>query len=176
MTSGPPSSKLYTPWLNPVFTPLVSKLRSAGKSGPRRHFSITKQYSTKTCWFGTGWQKKTLITDHRITSKISFRLTQNFSYIRSSLCSRHLQSFKSLLQKLFVSLALKKCVPDELPALQAHLDPAGKVLDDPPAFLPNCTARNAPNVAYESLLYSCLWEWIHIWAWIELVLKSLWFV
>ena len=46
---------------------------------------------------------------------ILFSLTQNFSYIRSSLCSRHLQSFKSVLQKLFVSLALKKCAPNELP-------------------------------------------------------------
>jgi len=51
-------------------------------------------------------------------------------------CSRHLQSFKSVLQKLFVSLALKKCAPNEPPALQAHLDLAGKVLDDPPTFLP----------------------------------------
>jgi len=42
-------------------------------------------------------------------------LTQNISYIRSSLCSIHLQSFKSVLQKLFVSLALKKCAPNELP-------------------------------------------------------------
>ena len=54
-------------------------------------------------------------TKSQITSKIVFRLTQNFSYIRSSLCSRHLQSFKSVLQKLFVPLALKKCVPNELP-------------------------------------------------------------
>jgi len=51
--------------------------------------------------------QKTVITKNRITSKFFFRLTQNFSYIRSSLCSRHLQSFKSVLEKLFVSLALK---------------------------------------------------------------------
>jgi len=44
-------------------------------------------------------------------------LTQNFSYIRSSLCSRHIQSFKSVLQKLFVSLALKKYAPNELPGV-----------------------------------------------------------
>jgi len=62
-----------------------------------------------------GDTKKTAITKNRITSKILFRLTQNVSHIRSSLCSRHLQSFKSVLQKLFVSLALKKCAPDELP-------------------------------------------------------------
>jgi len=62
----------------------------------------------------TGWHKKTAITKNRITSKILFILTQNFSYIRSSLCSRHLQSFKSVLQKLFVSMALKKCAPNEL--------------------------------------------------------------
>jgi len=64
-----------------------------------------------------------------------FKLTQNFSYIRSSLCSRHLQSFKSVLQKLFVSLALKNVLQMNSPALQAHMDPAGKLLDDPPAFL-----------------------------------------
>ena len=60
--------------------------------------------------------KKMIITKNRIyiTSKILFILTQNFSYIRSSLCSRHLQSFKFVLQKLFVSLALKKCAPNEL--------------------------------------------------------------
>jgi len=50
-----------------------------------------------------------------ITSKFLFRLTQNFSYIRSSLCSRHLQSFKSVLKKFFVPLALKKYAPNELP-------------------------------------------------------------
>ena len=62
-----------------------------------------------------GDTKKTVITKNRIISKILFRLTQNFSYIRSSLCSRHLQSFKSVLQKLFVSLGNKKCAPNELP-------------------------------------------------------------
>ena len=59
--------------------------------------------------------KKTVITKNRITSEILFGLTQNVSYLRSSLCSRHLQSFKSVLQKLFVSLALKKRAPNELP-------------------------------------------------------------
>ena len=83
-----------------------------------------------------GDTKKTVITKNRITSKILFRLTQNFSYIRSSLFSRHLQSFKSVLQKVFVSLALKNVLQMSSPALQAHLDPAGKVLDDSPAFLP----------------------------------------
>ena len=68
----------------------------------------------ETSFSNTGWHKKTVITKNRITSKILFRLTQNFSYISSSLCSRHLQSFKSVLQKLFVSLALKKCGPNEL--------------------------------------------------------------
>jgi len=66
-------------------------------------------------YFVQGATKKTVITKNRITSKTLFRLTQNFSYIRSSLCSRHVQSFKSELQKLFVSLALKKCAPNELP-------------------------------------------------------------
>ena len=59
--------------------------------------------------------KITVIIKNRTTSKILFRLTQNISYTRSSLCSRHLQGFKSVLQKLFVSLALKKCAPNELP-------------------------------------------------------------
>jgi len=30
----------------------------------------------------------------------------------------------------------------------------------------NCTARNAPILVYDSLLFICLWEWIYIWAWI----------
>ena len=38
--------------------------------------------------------------------------------------------------KLFVSLALKNVLQMSSPALQAHLDPSGKVLDDTPAFLP----------------------------------------
>ena len=84
----------------------------------------------------TGWHKKTVIIKNRITSKILFRLTQNFSYITSSLCSRHLQSFKSVLQKLFVSLALKKCAPNELPGAAGTFGSGGQVLDDPPAFLP----------------------------------------
>jgi len=83
-----------------------------------------------------GDTKKTVITKNRITSKILFRLTQNFSYIRSSLCSGHIQSFKSVLQNLFVSLALKNVLQMSSPALQAHLYPAGKVLDDPPTFFP----------------------------------------
>jgi len=78
--------------------------------------------------------KKTVITKNRITSKIVFRLTQPFSCIRSSLCCRHLQSFKSVLQKLFVSLALKKCAPNELPGAAGTFGSGGQVLDDPPAF------------------------------------------
>ena len=101
-------------------------------------------------------QKNTDITKNRITSKILFRLTQNFSYIRSSLCSKHLQSFKSVLQKLFVSLALKNVLQMSSAALQAHLDPAGKVLDDSPAFLPchvwrwqprQCTSQSVMDFA-----------------------------
>jgi len=79
--------------------------------------------------------KKTIITKNRITSEIVFRLTQNVSYLWSRLCSRHLQSFKSVLQKLFVSLALKNVLQMSFTALQAHLDLAGEILDDPPAFL-----------------------------------------
>ena len=65
--------------------------------------------------------QKTVITKNRITSKILFRLTQNFSYIRSSLCSRHLQSYKSVLQKLFVSLALKKVCSKRAPRRCTHI-------------------------------------------------------
>jgi len=84
---------------------------------------VTQQHDS---FLYTGWHKKTVITKNRITSKILFRLTQNFSYIRSSLCSRHLQSFKSVLQKLFVSLALKKCAPDELPGSAGTLGSCGQ--------------------------------------------------
>ena len=78
------------------------------------------------------WHKKIVITKNRKTSKIFFRWTQHISYTRSSLFSRHLQCFKSVLQNLLVSLALKKCAPNQHPALQSHLDPACKVLEDPP--------------------------------------------
>ena len=96
---------------------------------------------TSICLFHTpvciqGDKQETVVTKNQVTSKILFRLTQNFIYIRSSLCSRHLQSFKCVLKKLFVSLALKYVLQMSSPALQAHLDPPGKVLDDPPAFLP----------------------------------------
>jgi len=74
----------------------------------------------------TGNTKKTVITKNRITSKILFRLRQNFSYIRSSLCSRHLQSFKSVLEKLFVSLALKKCALNELPGAAGTFGSGGQ--------------------------------------------------
>ena len=84
----------------------------------------------------TGWHKNTVITKNRITSKIAFRLTQNSSYIRSSLCSRHLQSFKSLLKNSLFHWRSKNVLHMSSPALQAHLDPTGKVLDDPPTFLP----------------------------------------
>ena len=94
--------------------------------------AVTKLYDAT--WYRVT-QKITVITKNRTTSKILFRLTQNFSYIRSSLCSRHLQSFKSVLQKLCFNGA-QKMLQMNSPALQAHLDPADKVLDDPPAFLP----------------------------------------
>jgi len=83
-------------------------------------------YSHFPFWIGTGWHKKTVITKNRIISKILFRLTQNVNYIRSSLCSRHLQSFKSVLQKLFVSLALKKCAPNELPGAAGTFGSGGQ--------------------------------------------------
>jgi len=63
-------------------------------------------------------------------------LTQNFSYIRSSLCSRHLQSFKSVLQKLFVSLVLKKCAPNELPGAAGTFGSGGQSSRWPSHILP----------------------------------------
>jgi len=70
--------------------------------------------------------KKKVINKNRITSKILFRLTQSFSYIRSSLCSRHHQSFRPVLQKIFVSLALKKCAPNELPGAAGAFGSGGQ--------------------------------------------------
>jgi len=83
------------------------------------------EYGGDSC-FVQGDTKKIVIIKNRITSKILLRLTQNFSYIRSSLCSRHLQSFKSVLQKLFVSLALKKCAPNELPGVVGTFGSGGQ--------------------------------------------------
>jgi len=53
------------------------------------------------------------VTQKTVITKSRFKLTQNFSYIRSSLCSRHLQSFKSVLQKLCFTGA-QKCAPNEI--------------------------------------------------------------
>ena len=39
---------------------------------------------------------------HRKTPKTLFRFTQIFRYIKLSLCSRHLQSFRSVSQKLIL--------------------------------------------------------------------------
>jgi len=81
-----------------------------------------------------GDTKKPVIAKSRMASGILFGSTRDFSHIRSGLCSRHAQSVKSVQQKLFVSLAHKNVLYMSSPALQAHLDPAGKVLDDPPAL------------------------------------------
>ena len=89
-------------------------------------FSAPLILGYSACFVIQGDTKKTVITKNRKTSKILFRLTQNFSYIRSSLCSRHLQSFTSVLQKLFVSLALKKCAPNELPGAAGTFGSGGQ--------------------------------------------------
>ena len=84
-----------------------------------------------------GDTKTTVITKNRITSKVLFRLTQNFSYIRSSLCIADISKISSLYYKnSFFPWRSKNVVQMTSPALEACLDPAGKVLDDPPAFLP----------------------------------------
>jgi len=113
-----------------IWLPSATRLRTTGVEPLQGEWRCCL---TDSHWI-QGDTKKTVITKNRITSKILFRLTQN--YIRASLCSRHLQSFKSVIQKLFVSLPHKNVLQISSPALQAHLDPAGKVLDDPPAFLP----------------------------------------
>jgi len=78
--------------------------------------------------------QKTVITKNLITSKIWFRLTQNFSYIRSSLCSRQVSSL--YYKNSLFHWRSKNVLQMSFQALQAHLHLAGKVLDDPPAFLP----------------------------------------
>jgi len=77
-----------------------------------------------------------VITENRITSKLLFILTQNFSYIRSSLCSRHLQISSMYYKNSLFHWRSKDVLQMSSTAQQAHLDPAGKVLDNPPAFLP----------------------------------------
>jgi len=52
-------------------------------------------------------------------------LTQNFSYIRTSLCSRHLQSFKSVLQKLCFTGVQKMC-SNELPGAAGTFGSGGQ--------------------------------------------------
>jgi len=99
----PFSEKVQVSWRRSTFWNEMQKITWVG-------FSIASKPDIVQ-----GDTKNTVITNNRITSQILFRLTQNFSYIRSSLCSRHLQSFKSVLQKLFVSLALKECATNELP-------------------------------------------------------------
>ena len=88
-----------------------------------------------------GWHKKNGHHQKLNNFQILFRLTQNFSYIRPSLCSRHLQSFKSVLQKLFVSLALKKCAPNELPGAAGTFGSGGQ------------SSR------------SRMVQWCHVWRW-----------
>ena len=85
-------------------------------------YEATTRYQFEILLFSyRGDTNKTVITKNRITSKILFRLTQNFIYIRSSLCSRHLQSFKSVLHKLFVSLALKNMCSKWAPRRCRHI-------------------------------------------------------
>ena len=82
--------------------------------------------------------QKKVITKNRITSKILFRLTQNFSYIRSSKPVQHSSpKFQVCTTKTLCFTGTQKNVLlMSSPTLQAHLDPAGKLLDDPPPFLP----------------------------------------
>ena len=51
------------------------------------------------------------------------RFTQDFGYIRLSLCKRHLQSFMFVVQKLFGStLGAQRCAIMSSPVLQDFLD------------------------------------------------------
>ena len=65
----------------------------------------------------TGWheKKKTFISTKRVMYKILLTPICGFSYIRISLCSRHLQSSESLSEKIISLLALKSCAVNELP-------------------------------------------------------------
>jgi len=63
----------------------------------------------------TGWHKKTVITKNRITSKILFRLTQNFQ-----VCTTKLFHWRS---KNVLQMSSRRW---------RHIDPGGKVLDGIP--------------------------------------------
>ena len=111
----------------------------SGKLSKKFLFNTNHRHLDRTQFYQVKYrvtQKKMVMTKNRITSKILFRFTQNFSYIRSSLCSKHLQSFKFVLQNSLFHWRSKNVLQMSSSALQVHLDPAGKVLDDLPAFLP----------------------------------------
>jgi len=79
--------------------------------------------------------QKTVITKNWITSKILFRLTQNFSTLGQA-CVADISKVSSLYYKNYLfHWRSKNVLQMSAPALQAHLDLARKVLDDPPAFL-----------------------------------------
>ena len=85
-----------------------------------------------------GDTKKTVITQIQITFKILFRLTQNFSYCTlGKACVADISKVSSLYYKNYLfHWRSKNVLQMRSPALQAHLDSTGKVLDDLPAFLP----------------------------------------
>ena len=84
----------------------------------------------------TGWHKKTVITKNRITSKILF-IWHKPSATLGQACVADISKVSSLYYKnTLFHWRSKNVLQMSSPALQAHLDPAGKVLYDPPAFFP----------------------------------------
>ena len=85
---------------------------------------------------GTGWHKKTVITKNQIIPKFYLDWHKTSATLGQA-CVADISKVSSLYYKnsLFYRRS-KNVLQMSSPALQAHLDPAGKVLDDPPAFLP----------------------------------------
>ena len=84
-------------------------------------------------------QKKTEITKSLITPEMLFSLKQKLSWIMYNLCSQHLQSLKSVQQKLFVLQTLKDMFQMRPLALKADLDlpwsPHSSDLNSPDFYL-----------------------------------------
>ena len=84
----------------------------------------------------TGWHKKTIITKNRITSKILFRLTQNLATLGQACVADICKVSNWYYKNSLFHWRSKNVLQMSSQALQAHLDPAGEALDDPPTFLP----------------------------------------
>jgi len=65
-----------------------------------------------------------------------------------------------------------KAAARELMCMTATSAPSERVF----SHIGELYSAKGTNLGEESLLFSCLWESIHIWSWIALGLKLLWFV